>query len=362
MANEELNIQIKDLSGNLLFPKTKGAVVINNAGQNLGGVEAGAQVNVLEGITVDGQAVTITNKIAAITLPVAAEYSMAKQATAETGYAATYYLTKDGVQVGEKINIAKDQVLDDVELKQCTVADQPIAGLEVGDWYFDFTFQNKSEHIYLAAKDLTDVYTAGDGLTLTNGEFAVNTTDTAIADAAPTANSTKFVQSGGVKTALDGKVDKLATKPTAGEYTKVTINAEGQVTAGTTLAAADIPALSLSKITDVTATAAEVNQLAGAGAVKADFQKLAAITADAAEINVLDGITATTAELNYVDGVTSNIQDQLDGKQATITGAATSIVSNDLTASMILASDANGKVAATAIPAATAFLTYEVLA
>ena len=38
----EQNIQIKDLAGNLLFPKTKGAVVINNAGENLGGVEAGA--------------------------------------------------------------------------------------------------------------------------------------------------------------------------------------------------------------------------------------------------------------------------------------------------------------------------------
>ena len=86
------------------------------------------------------------------------------------------------------------------------------------------------------------------------------------------------------------------------------------------------------------------------------------VTASTAELNILDGVTATTAELNYVDGVTSNIQEQLNGKQATITGAATSITSNNLTASMILASDASGKVAATAIPAATAFLTYEVIA
>ena len=41
------------------------------------------------------------------------------------------------------------------------------------------------------------------------------------------------------------------------------------------------------------------------------------LTATAAEINTLDGITATTTELNYTDGVTSNIQTQLDGKQAT---------------------------------------------
>ena len=47
------------------------------------------------------------------------------------------------------------------------------------------------------------------------------------------------------------------------------------------------------------------------------------ITATASEINVLDGITATTAELNYTDGVTSNIQSQLDGKQATISDLST---------------------------------------
>ena len=38
-----------------------------------------------------------------------------------------------------------------------------------------------------------------------------------------------------------------------------------------------------------------------------------------AEVQTLDGITATTAELNYVDGVTSNVQTQLNAKQASAT-------------------------------------------
>ena len=46
-----------------------------------------------------------------------------------------------------------------------------------------------------------------------------------------------------------GKVDKLTTKPTAGTYTKLTINTEGQVISGTTLSASDIPVLDWSKIT-----------------------------------------------------------------------------------------------------------------
>lgn len=40
------------------------------------------------------------------------------------------------------------------------------------------------------------------------------------------------------------------------------------------------------------------------------------LTATASELNVLDGITANTTELNYIDGVTSNIQTQLDGKSS----------------------------------------------
>ena len=62
--------------------------------------------------------------------------------------------------------------------------------------------------------------------------------------------------------------------------------------------------LSLVNVTDVTATAAEVNVLDG-------------ITSSTAELNILDGATLTVTELNYVDGVTSNIQTQLDGKSST---------------------------------------------
>ncbi len=41
-----------------------------------------------------------------------------------------------------------------------------------------------------------------------------------------------------------------------------------------------------------------------------------AITASASELNKLDGVTASTTEINYIDGVTSNIQTQLNNKQA----------------------------------------------
>ena len=343
MASEELNIQIKDLSGNLLFPKTKGAVVINNAGENLGGVEAGAQVNKLEGIKIDGVELTITNKIAEYTTPAAAEYSMAKQVTAEEGFAATYYLTKDGVQVGEKINIAKDQVLDNVELKQCTEVDQPIAGLKVDDYYFDFTFKNKSEHIYLAAKDLTDVYTAGNGLTLVDGKFAINTEDTTVVDTVVTENSVKLVQSGAVFTAVKAVADDLATHEA---------DAVKHIT--------DVERTAWNAKQDAIADLATIRSNAEAGKAAKDaldngeYQK----TIDAAHKLNADLVDDTAAENKFV---TTAEKETWNAKQNAITGAATTITDANLTASMILASDSNGKVAATAIPAATAFLTYEVL-
>ena len=60
----------------------------------------------------------------------------------------------------------------------------------------------------------------------------------------------------------------------------------------------------------------------------------------------IGNVSAT--ELSYVDGANSNIQTQLNGKQATITGGATTITSTNLTASRALTSDASGKVAVSA--------------
>lgn len=85
---------------------------------------------------------------------------------------------------------------------------------------------------------------------------------------------------------------------TAGTYRSVTVNAKGHVTAGT-----NPTTLSGYGITDAapkshTHTVSQISDL----------------TATAAELNLMDGVTATTAEINYLDGVTSGIQAQLDAK------------------------------------------------
>jgi len=78
--------------------------------------------------------------------------------------------------------------------------------------------------------------------------------------------------------------------------------------------------------------------------VNADINASAAI--DATKIH--DG-TISNTEFGYLNGVTSAIQTQLDAKQATITGGASTIASADLTASRALESNASGKVAVSSV-------------
>ena len=57
----------------------------------------------------------------------------------------------------------------------------------------------------------------------------------------------------------------------------------------------------------------------------------------------------TSTELGYLDGVTSAVQTQIDSKQATLTGGATTIASSNLTASRALQSNGSGKVEVSAV-------------
>ena len=74
-----------------------------------------------------------------------------------------------------------------------------------------------------------------------------------------------------------------------------------------------------------------------------------AVVSDGAGKVAVSPVTAT--ELGYLDGVTSSVQNQLNGKQATITGGASTIASANLTASRVLVSDGSGKVVVSPVTA-----------
>lgn len=213
----------------------------------LGGIETGAQVNIVETVKVNGTALTPdANKAVNVVIPAAVEYSLVKQAEAESGYAHTYYLTKDGVQEGAKINIPKDLVVESGELKTVTTADQPYEGAQVGDKYIDLVIANAaSNHIYIPVKDLVDIYTAGNGIDVTNNSIAIkidtananglSTTSTGLKLATAT-TTTAGAMSAADKTKLEGiatgaqvnvvesvKVNGVALTPDANKAVDVTV-------------------------------------------------------------------------------------------------------------------------------------------
>lgn len=94
-------------------------------------------------------------------------YSIVKSETAEEGFAASYKLMAGEAQHGATINIPKDYLVKSADILECETADQPVAGLKVGDKYIDFVVNTtegsgNESHIYLPVQELVDAY-KGDG-------------------------------------------------------------------------------------------------------------------------------------------------------------------------------------------------------
>jgi len=87
--------------------------------------------------------------------------------------------------------------------------------------------------------------------------------------------------------------------------------------------------------------------------IEAFYQSLKTLVTNRALVSDSTGKVATSSvtstELDYLSGVTNNIQTQLNSKQNTITGGASTITSSDLTPSRALASNSSGKVAASSV-------------
>ena len=116
--------------------------------------------------------------------------SVAKKESADTGFAATYYVTQNGAQVGEAIEIPKDFLVKSAKLvhyvydastskyyeivadpEKKTPIDALPQGIEVGKDYMDFTINAKDaseteEHLYVDVTHLCEVYT---GVAVENG-------------------------------------------------------------------------------------------------------------------------------------------------------------------------------------------------
>lgn len=165
------------------------------------------------------------------------------EVTPSSGYAKAYSLMKDGEAIGDTINVPLDIHINGCILKVCSEVDVPVVGYKVGDHYLDITQSNSSEHVYCNVEstmggldvrvtaletkveeleDELDAHTSN-----TNNPHSVTKAQVGLGDVvnkgmddAPTANSDKYVKSGGVydaiqevagdtQDAIDGLVEDL---------------------------------------------------------------------------------------------------------------------------------------------------------
>ena len=168
----------------------------------------------------------------------APEYTVVKQATAEEGFFSTYYLTKDGAQVGEKINIPKDFLVNSADILEVTEANQPYEGAQVGDLYIDFVINSKNaddtvSHVYLPVNELVDAYTGGNGIEVSAQNVISAKVDTANANGLEVTtagfklNLASATAAGAQSAADKAKLDGIATGATKVEAStagKIKIN------------------------------------------------------------------------------------------------------------------------------------------
>ena len=144
-----------------------------------------------------------------------------------------------------------------------------------------------------------------------------------------------------IQTQLNNKVEKQSTSITAATKTKITYNSDGLVTAGADLVASDIPDLSATYITSAQKGAANGVATLDANTLVPAAQLPAATTTTKGAV-IVDS-TISSSSTNPVQN--SAISTALNGKQDTITGGASTITTDNLTASRALVSNASGKVA-----------------
>ena len=189
-ARTELDKKVDKVEGSRLMTDAEGA--------KLEAVEAGAQVNVIETVKVNGEALTVdadkavdvvvpvlgvsdetvsglkltlTDKVVGLADAGLAELVAAKAITVEKASDTTddqcvYEIKQGGVLVGT-INHPKDKVVEKGELVE-----------KDGEQYLRLTIANQTEPVDIAVKDLVDVYTAGAGIDVTGSVVSVKLAET----------------------------------------------------------------------------------------------------------------------------------------------------------------------------------------
>jgi hypothetical protein len=277
--------------------------------------------------------------------------SSAKQLSDGDGNDLGLYIDTDGVfGIGAPASFTLDisSATDGVALPVGTTANRPTGSAGIIRYnstlgkleYYDTAFKQIASESYVS--------TAIDNLI----DLAPGTLDTLNEIAAALNDDPDFHTT--ITTLINGKEDTITGAATT--ITDTDLTASRAVISGTggKIEVSVVTSTELGYLSGVnsalqTQIDSKENTITGAATTITDTN----LTADKAVVSNSSGKIATSSvtstELGYLSGVTDGIQSQIDSKENTITGAATTITSTDLTASKVLISNASGKVAASSV-------------
>ena len=324
----------------------------NEEKTKLAGIEAGAQVNKLESVKVNGTALDIdenkavnidlsayakttdmNKKVASVTaeddsitiggtatdptvkvavaagednalklvegglkvvVPAAAEYSIKKLEAANDGMSASYQLTKDGKGVGTVIDIPKDMVVKSGTVETYKAGNLP-TGVAVAGTYIVLVLANEAEDkLYINVDGLIEYVTGG---STADDAIQVNvTSDTHKVTASVKEGSlTLAMMDAGVKASL-AKADSAVQKVEVGT-TNGTIKVDGNE-----VAVAGLQDAAYATVESLNATAQDKADAAKTALIGKDTDTDAENTIKGAK-KYADKVAAASADINYTDTV-----------------------------------------------------------
>lgn len=315
----------------------------------LAGVAAGAQVNVIESVSVNGAALTVADKAVDITVPAATVTGVdsadkvlslsGKLVKSEVGLAydsSTKKINLTGKAGAVIASVDATSFIKDGMLESAELAVNP-AGQTAGTYLvLTFNTDSESDPIYVNVSSLIDVYTAGNGITITGKQISVNSTV--------------------INNLIDTKVQTLdkEDKAVAGKVVSAVSETNGIITVSRrALVAADIPTLSVAKLSDLDATKIDLSEAYAAATIYT--APAAGDTVEAAIGKLAKGVVdATAAGVTSFGGKTGAITVR-GGQAATAPAVNLSMSNNELQAAVVgVATSAQGNKADSALQTVSA--------